>query len=179
MIAWLTPRPRRDRHEPQWRHRVWAFMKKHSIDPKMAANFLKNRHPKCLQYLTNESVLHALNVVLYDADRRGYCPDIIDTSQSAGRMPMKTEAEHAPCITSGPLINAMLWRSVCIVPCNSVLSCELWIGMSRPHGTYLLLGKHNRFLTGWGPTRARIRVIRACLGCAPGVLSVSKAMRKC
>ena len=63
-------------------------MKERSIDPKMAANFLIRHHPKCLQYLNNESVLQTLSVVLYDADRRGYCPDIIDTSQSAGRVPM-------------------------------------------------------------------------------------------
>lgn len=91
-------------------------MKEHSIDPKMAANFLLRRHPQCLQYLKNESVLQPLSVVLYEADRRGYCPDIIDTSQSAGRMPMKTEDENAPCITSWPWIDTLRWSSVCSMP---------------------------------------------------------------
>lgn len=74
-------------------------MKERGVDPKTAANFLKRHHPQCVQYLKNESVLQPLSVVLYEADRRGYSPDIIDTSQSAGRMPMKTEDENAPCIT--------------------------------------------------------------------------------
>jgi hypothetical protein len=77
-------------------------MEERRMDPKKAAQFLKRHHPECLQYLANESVIHSLSVVLYNAYRRDYCPDIIDTSQSVGRMPMKTNDEHAPCITHWP-----------------------------------------------------------------------------
>jgi len=101
-------------------------MKERSVDPKMAANFLKRHHPQCVQYLKNESVLKHLSVVLYEGDRRGYSPDIIDTSQSAGRMLMKTEDENAPCITRWPWIDAAL--AICstlfVLPLLGVAACH-------------------------------------------------------
>ena len=75
-------------------------MKERRIDPKSAVDFVKVNHIKCMQYITSESVLQTLNVVLYDAKSRKCYPSIIDTSQSAGRMPMKTTSDDAPCITS-------------------------------------------------------------------------------
>ena len=75
-------------------------MKERRIDPKSAVDFLKVNHSKCMQYITSESVLQTLSVVLYDAKSRKCYPSIIDTSQSAGRMPMKTTNDDAPCITS-------------------------------------------------------------------------------
>lgn len=88
-------------------------MQKRSIDPKIAANFLERNHKACMQYLNSESVLQTLSVVLYDAHLHGYCPDIIDTSQSVGRMPMKTESQYAPCITSWPWIDVLRVQRVC------------------------------------------------------------------
>ena len=47
---------------------------------------------------------------------------------------------------------------------NSMISCKMWIGMPRPHGTYLLLGDHNRFLTSWGPHWATATFyVRVCM----------------
>ena len=45
-----------------------------------------------------------------------------------------------------------------------MISCKMWIGMPRPHGTYLLLGDHNRILTSWGPDWATAKLcVRVCL----------------